>query len=311
VLVAVAVHVLVAAPWLRRNPSAKAAAPRPVTELPIEVAAAPAERPARRAKREKPQPNSSPAPKTAAPTTPAKHTLPAPTANAAPAAAAAVSPAATPPPAKSPSLPSAPREPQAFVALANQPLIGESSTGALLIHSGNLRDGTLAADLGKQLRAQPTLSTLFAGALDPLRDCDELLLARSADNGLGLLLVQYNAPRYKVRVAAAQSGADYALPARDLLALGGGAQGFAASAPKDFRLPAGAEDEALSAYAKPPQTLTLSALSKPARWLTLQVRDDGSGSLLASAADDANIVRTPIAKSELKALVSELLAAFR
>lgn len=309
-LVAVAVHVLVAAPWLRRSATAKLAAPRPVTELPIEVAAA-EQRPARRAKRAKPQPTSAPAPapEPVAPTVPAKHTSPASTANAAPvAAAASTSPAAPPPPAKSPSIP---REPLAFVALANQPLVGEGSTGALLIHSANLRDSALGADLAKQLRTQATLAPLFEGALDPLRDCDQLLLARSADNTLGLLLVQYNAPRYKVRVAAAQSGADYTLPARDLLALGGGAQAFAASVTKDFRLPDGADDDALAAYAKPPQTLTLSALPRPARWLTLEVRDDGSASLLASAAENARVERTPIAKSEVKALVSELLAAFR
>lgn len=310
VLVAVAVHVLVAAPWLRRSPSAKPPAPRPVTELPIEVAAPPEQRPARRAKRANPQPTNASAPKPVAPTSPVKHTVPAPTANPAPAApAAATAPAATTSsPTKSPSVP---REPLAFVALANQPSLGEKSTGALLIHSANLRDSALGADLAKHLRAHPALAALFEGALDPLRDCDQLLLARSVDNGLGLLLVQYNAARYKVRVAAAQSGADYTLPARDLLALGGGAQAFATSVAKDFRLPDGADDEALSAFAKPPQTLTLSALSKPARWLTLQVRDDGSGSLLASAADDASIERTPIAKSELKALISELLAAFR
>lgn len=310
VLVAVAVHVLVAAPWLRRSPSAKPPAPRPVTELPIEVAAPVADqRSVRRAKRANPQPTNASAPKPVAPTTPMKHTVPAPTATPAPAApAAATSPAATASPAKTPSVPP---EPLAFVALANQPSLGEKSTGALLIHSANLRDSALGADLAKQLRAQPALAALFEGALDPLRDCDQLLLARSVDNGLGLLLVQYKAARYKVRVAAAQSGADYTLPARDLLALGGGAQAFAASVAKDFRLPDGADDEALSAFAKPPQMLTLSALSKPARWLTLQVRDDGSGSLLASAADDASIERTPIAKSELKALISELLAAFR
>lgn len=304
-LVAVAVHVLVAAPWLRRGPTAKAAAPRPVTELPIEVAVAPAERPARRAKRAKPQATSAPVPKPAAPTAPAKHTSPAPPA-AAP--AAAPSAAATTSPAKSTSIP---REPQALVALANQPLVGESSTGALLIHSANLRDSALGADLAKQLRAHTTLSALFEGAFDPLRDCDQLLLVRSKDNGLGLLLAQYNAARYKVRVAAAQSGADYTLPARDLLALGGGAQAFAASVAKDFRLPEGAEDEALSAYAKPPQTLTLSALPHAARWLTLHVRDDGSALLRAGTADDASVASTPIAKSELKPLISELFAAFR
>lgn len=308
-LVAVAVHVLVAAPWLRPSATTKPAAPRAATELPIDLAAPPAERPARRAKRAKPQPTNAPAPKPAAPTTPAKHTAPAPTANPAPAAPApTTSPAATTSPAKPPS---APREPLAFVALANQLLVGEKSTGALLIHSANLRESVHGADVAKQLRAQTTLAALFEGALDPLRDCDQLLLARSADNGLGLLLVQYNAARYKVRVAAAQSGADYTLPARDLLALGGGAQDFAASVAKDFRLPEGGEDEALSAYAKPPQTLTLSALPRPARWLTLQVHDDGSGSLLASAADDASAERRPIAKSELKTLFSELLAAFR
>jgi hypothetical protein len=277
-----------------------------VTELPIEVAAPAEQRPARRAKRAKPQPTNAPAPKPVAQTTPAKHTAPAPTANPAP--APATSPAATTSPTKPPS---APREPLAFVALANQPLVGEKSTGALLIHSANLRESALGADVAKQLRAQTTLAALFEGALDPLRDCDQLLIARSADNGLGLLLVQYNAARYKVRVAAAQSGADYTLPARDLLALGGGAQDFAASVAKDFRLPDGGDDEALSAYAKPPQTLTLSALAKPARWITLQAHDDGSGSLLASAADDASVDRTPIAKSELKTLVFELLAAFR
>lgn len=43
---------------------------------------------------------------------------------------------------------------------------------------------------------------------------------------------------------------------------------------------------------------------------SLQMDDDGAW-LVASAADDASVARTPVAKSELKTLISELFAAFK
>jgi hypothetical protein len=227
-------------------------------------------------------------------------------------AAAPVRPA-TPAPAE-------PTEPSALGELAASRLMGAGASVLLMIHSAALRKTSSGKELGRLLRARALLAPFFVTSdLDPLRDFDHFLLARSttaADTPASALL-QYNVPRYRIR-GAPLSLADsaFALPAPQIVVVAKDASVAAANVPHDFRLPDPAGDEAFDLYAKAPAVIALPkvpTLPAALRWLSLTVGPDGSGSLAFGAADNSAsepaVGHAPCQKSELRATVEALLDA--
>ncbi len=213
-----------------------------------------------------------------------------------------------------------PREPSALAASWADSVMGKHANVLLIIHSAPLRDTSFGKELNKLLRERPLLSPFFVTSqLDPLRDFDHVLLARSEaeQDATPSAVLQYNVPRYKIRVAPASLGdSAFALPAPQILVVAQEASEAASHLPHDFRVPESTGDEAFALYVKAPAVVSLStlpALPTSLRWLTLTLHEDGSGAVTFSAADDPATEpvtgHAHVAKSELRATCEALLDA--
>jgi hypothetical protein len=205
-------------------------------------------------------------------------------------------------------------------ALGDAPVAGEKAPVRLLIHLDRLRGHWLGERLAELLGESAALEGFFAASgLEPLEHFDRAMLAASQlqDSRGSIAVLQYNAPRFRVRTGiiklGSQSDVAFALPAPYVLvAAPSGAKPKLEQLPRSFRLPEPSGDEGLILQLLPGGRATQLAghrLPPSLRWAALELAPRaGAGALLRIRAEAAAPGRAERAAAELTAWLKGALS---